>query len=126
MLLVRRFYQDCLDTVPFRCAIFFSPVSVYDPVVYQKRGEAKLLSGKVDDQYVVNIPAAVIYGKRDSRKHECEEFLASCNPTKLFTLVHERGHEIPGIGFRSDLTEAVKMVRRAIYTAEVLNEHGSR
>ncbi|RDL39060.1 DUF341-domain-containing protein [Venustampulla echinocandica] len=119
MLLVRRYHGDPVAPPPFKCAILFSPVSVYDPVAYEKRGQVRLLDGTLDGKYSITIPTAIIYGKEDSRKQECEGLLSSCDPTKRSVLIHEGNHEIPGIGLRSELAGTVNMVRRAIYQAEL-------
>ncbi|KUJ07890.1 DUF341 domain protein [Mollisia scopiformis] len=119
MFLVQRYYEDPLATPPFKLAIFFSPVSVYDPVAYQKSGEVKILDGPVDQKYVIRIPTAIIYGEEDSRRHECEGLVSSCDPTKLSVLVQKGGHEIAGIGLRSELAGTVNTIRRVIYLAQL-------
>jgi hypothetical protein len=123
MLLVRRAYLSPENPSPFKCAVFFSPVSVYDPVAYLERGQQKVVTGMVNGNYPINIPTLLVYGKNDGRKGECETLVKTCNPNVLEVLVHDGGHEIPGIGLRGEMATVVKLMRRVVYRAESLDSH---
>lgn len=118
MLLVRHYYRARDAPPPFKCAVLFSPVSVYDPVAYTERGEKKVLSGKVNGGYPISIPVAIIYGSRDERKAECEGLVETTNPKLREVFVHGGDHEIPGSALRRELLESVKLARRIVYKAE--------
>lgn len=118
MLLVRRQYLQPHKQLPFKCAIFFSPVQVYDPVAYVERGEVNVLDHVAPGMCALSIPVVIIYGEKDERKEECRRIQAICNPDLLSVFLHQGGHEVPGIGAKSGLLETVKMARRGITRAE--------
>jgi predicted esterase len=119
MLLMRQHYQSPTSPPSFKCAVFFSPVSIYDPVAYVERGELIVLSGMVNGIYPITIPTFVSYGKQDMRKDECEGLMKVCDPQALEVLVHGKGHEIPGTGHKAELVKAVKFVRRVVCKVEL-------
>ncbi|KAK4183163.1 serine hydrolase FSH [Podospora australis] len=117
MLMVRRSILRAHHVPLFRCAVFFSPVQVYDPVAYLEQGEVQVLGGKT----VISVPVAVVYGEKDDRKEECRSMQSICDPEKLSVFVHEGGHEIPGLGgtAKSGVLDSVKVARQAITRAEL-------
>lgn len=119
MFLVREKYLNPSKPPPFRVAIFFSPVSVYDPVAYLERNEVLVLDDVGDGPPAVDIPTVIIYGKQDPRKEESKGLKAICHPDLVWEYVHEGGHEVPGIGVKDAISESVKIARRGIVTAEL-------
>jgi hypothetical protein len=122
MFLVHCHHQSSSTVLPFKCAILFSPISVYDFVAYAERGEEKVLKGMVEGEYAIDIPVAIFYGKQDERKEESEGLISVCDPQQLAVLIHRGGHEIPGMGIKDDLVEVVKVARRLIYKTELCSE----
>jgi predicted esterase len=125
MLLVRHRYRFPTAPPSFKCAVFFSPVSVYDPVAYAEHGEKIVLSGKVNGRHPIDIPTMIAYGKDDSRRDECQGLIQVCDPDLLEVLVHSGHHEIPGVGRRGELVEVVKLMRRVVCNAEILNNNNN-
>jgi len=127
MLLVRRQHLYPLEPPLFKCAIFFSPLQVYDPAAYAERGEVKVLGQGQEQEHegggtaaaAVSIPTAIIYGVSDERKDECVGLQAICDATRLSVFVHEGGHQVPGLGAKDGLLGSVRMARRAITLAKV-------
>lgn len=118
MLLVRKHYLKPLEKPPFRCAILFSPVQIYDTGAYLERGEVKVLDCM---SAALPIPVVIIYGEVDERKSECIAVQGCCDPDLLSVFVHQGGHDVPGIGVKDDdaLRESVKVARRGITRAEL-------
>jgi predicted esterase len=119
MLLVRRQHLHPDKAPPFRCAILFSPVQVYDPVAYLDNGAVAVLDGNTRLMGKLQIPVSIIFGETDERKNEAKSVESICGPSLLSALVHKGGHEVPGAGSKNDLLEAVKAARRAITRAEL-------
>ncbi|KAK2612684.1 hypothetical protein QQS21_001301 [Conoideocrella luteorostrata] len=120
MLLVRRQLLRPREMPLFRCALFFSPLQVYDPVAYVERNEIKVLDGNTIKMSSLSIPITIIYGEKDNRKMECLNFQRICDPHILSVYVHHGGHEVPGLRVKAnDLKETVKMARRCIIRAEL-------
>ncbi|KAF2469065.1 uncharacterized protein BDR25DRAFT_289247 [Lindgomyces ingoldianus] len=117
MLLVREKYLKPSAPPLFKVAIFFSPVSVYDPVAYQERQEVRVLDDVGGGPPAIDIPTVVVYGEGDPRMEECKGVKAICNSKYLWEYVHDGGHEVPGIGVKNAIPETVKVARRGITTA---------
>ncbi|PVH95530.1 hypothetical protein DM02DRAFT_690002 [Periconia macrospinosa] len=117
MLLVREKYMNPSEPPPFKVAILFSPISVYDPVAYIEKQEVRVLNDVGDGPPAIDIPTVIIYGETDRMKDECQGFKAICDPKAVWEFVHEGGHEVPGMGIKNAIPETVKFARRGITTA---------
>lgn len=119
MLLVRRQYLRPDQAPLFRCAILFSPGHVFDPLTYLETGEVKVLDHIPSGMSALSIPIVIIYGKEDELRDGCSQLAALCEPNLLSVYVHEGGHEVPGLGAKLGLLEAVKIARRGVIRAEL-------
>lgn len=119
MLLVRRQYLHPEKTPLFRCAILFSPGHVFDPLTYLKTGEVNVLDHIPAGMSALSLPMVITYGKEDELGDGCCQLAALCEPNLLSVYVHEGGHEVPGLGAKTGLLEAVKIARRGVIRAEL-------
>lgn len=120
MLLASRRFLRPSDPPLFRCAIFFSPAQVYDPVAYLERGDVKILdSCASSESAIISIPVAIVYGEMDQRKEECRSLQGICDQSLLSVFVHEGGHEVPGLGTKSGVLDSVRVARQAITRAQL-------
>lgn len=111
--ILRTRLQDPTQKPPFKCAFFLSSVGVYD---VSACGEMRTLDSKIDGE-LITIPTAHAWGIRDEMKEQCESLSKLCSKDKAAVLVHEGGHEVPGIGVKDAVSELVKVLRRAIMHA---------
>ncbi|KAI1733376.1 serine hydrolase FSH [Xylaria scruposa] len=119
MLLVRMQLLQPETQCPFRCAILFSPVQIYDPVAYIERGEISILHRKTPSVIFPTIPVVIIFGEVDERRDECIGVQDICDPDLTFVFMHEGGHEVPGIGAKGGLPGSIKAARRGITQADL-------
>ncbi|KAJ5180540.1 DUF341 domain protein [Penicillium capsulatum] len=108
------------ESLPFRCAIFFSasrPFDVAGLAVGILRWAAPLGSGA---EPVLNLPTAHIWGTKDVQYRDESEFLRSmCNPVGRETYIHGGGHEVPGPRAKEDVQGCIRVIRRVIEKASV-------
>jgi len=98
---------------PFKCAILFSPLAIYDPKVWHEQGEVRKIGNPVDG-YAITIPSLVVWGQKDQWKEDAEGVSYLCDPETSYTYVHSGGHEIPGIGLKEALGPVAKLAKRCI------------
>lgn len=112
----RDYETDTPSLSTFRLLVLLSASVVHDPVAFEKRGEIKALSSFASGE-LIQIPTVHIWGGLDAMKEE------SAVSSKLFSgdlstvFVHSGAHDIPA---KHDITEAVKAMRRGIFTTQLL------
>ncbi|KAL6717588.1 hypothetical protein ACLMJK_005503 [Lecanora helva] len=95
---------------PFRCAIIFSGRSPYIDAGLEGSSAAR-----PDDEAVIKIPTAHIWGAKDDLEPGQPEALVEwCSPENRYTFVHRGGHEIPGSADQEGIVGSVQVIRRAL------------
>jgi len=103
---------------PFKCAVLFSSNEVYDPAAWFDRHEVRPLDVEVHGR-PITIPTVIIYGEQDPWKDFSKRVSTLCDPQKSFVLQHPGSHEVPGLGVKGSVSEAVKVIRRGITQARL-------
>ena len=101
---------------PFKCAILFSPLGVYDSKEWHATGLVRKLDPEAN-RGTIGIPTLVVWGTNDPWKDEAHGVSLLCNPQTSYTYVHSGGHEIPGIGLNESLGPVAKLAKRCIINA---------
>ncbi|KAL4917378.1 serine hydrolase FSH [Aspergillus aurantiobrunneus] len=101
--------------VPFKCAVFFSPVmGLLDVEETSRAGRAVEIDASRSSSTVMTLPTAVIWGSQDPYQVKAREMVPLCAPEQLSTFVHHGGHEIPGSGANDAVIQSVNAIRRTI------------
>lgn len=105
--------EGATGEAPFRCAILFSPLGVYDSKEWIANGVVRKLDGKTN-RSTIGIPTLVVWGSQDQWREEAKGVSELCDPETSYTFVHDGGHEIPGIGLTEALGPVAKLAKRCI------------
>ncbi|KAJ5925180.1 hypothetical protein N7454_007819 [Penicillium verhagenii] len=98
-------------TLPFKCAIFFSPRMA--PLDFADLGRGKFTEINPEDvMNKIGIPTTLVWGSADQYAGKAIELQGLFLHDSLSTVVHDGGHEIPGYAFKDALAQTVKVVRR--------------
>jgi hypothetical protein len=108
--------EGAVSAVPFKCAILFSPLGIYDSREWLATGRVRKLTLK-NSEPAIGIPTLVVWGIKDPWKEESHGVSLLCDPQTSYTFVHSGGHEIPGIGLNEALGSVAKLAKRCIISA---------
>lgn len=117
--------------LPFKCAIFFAGGVPLDPAELDdgvlrlvKVGELNGIGDKEfrlneenvkETEWVLKLPTAHIYGRKDPLWPGSSEVLASLSERESRSVsLHDEGHDIPGARAKEAVQGAVRAIRRAI------------
>ncbi|OAG12506.1 DUF341 domain protein [Paraphaeosphaeria sporulosa] len=114
--IVHKKLEGLASVSPFKCAILFSPLGVYDSKEWLASGLVQKLDIK-DNGCAIDIPTLLVWGITDPWKEEAHGVSLLCNPQTTYTFVHSGGHEIPGIGLNEALGPVTKLAKRCIISA---------
>ncbi|KAI1759002.1 serine hydrolase FSH [Hypoxylon sp. FL1150] len=103
----------------FKCAVFFSAWSAYDPDALWK-GKLRVLTPSVDGE-IIHIPTAHIWGRNDKVSIKASDVSGLCAAGTRQVHVHEGGHEVPGARMSHAVKSSVRIIRRVISSAGEIN-----
>ncbi|KAF2158514.1 hypothetical protein M409DRAFT_61585 [Zasmidium cellare ATCC 36951] len=97
----------------FKCSVFLSGAApAVDYNALQKGIFVQLDPRALDCR--IEVPTAHIWGTNDQWKDAAEATSQLCRADVRSALVHQGGHEVPGVGSKEALHETLNMIRRAI------------
>ncbi|ORX93615.1 serine hydrolase FSH [Clohesyomyces aquaticus] len=121
MYLIRHSHLYPRKPLPFRVAILFSRIGVYNPAHWMATGEAIALVEMPQGLNKLNIPVAAIWGENDwdLSKSEAANTKGLVRENCIWSFVHEGEHEIPRPAMKGSVLGAVKVIKRAIAQARM-------
>jgi pimeloyl-ACP methyl ester carboxylesterase len=111
--IVHKKLKSAASDSPFKCAILFSPLGVYDSMEWIANGRVQKLDVK-NNIFAIDIPSLVVWGRNDPGQEDAQDVSLLCDPETSYTFVHSGGHEIPGIGLNEALGPVAKLAKRCI------------
>ncbi|KAF2448052.1 hypothetical protein P171DRAFT_354226, partial [Karstenula rhodostoma CBS 690.94] len=116
MYMVHKKFEGALIESPFKCAIFFSLLGVYDPREWFTKALVQKLD-ITDNGSAIDIPSLVVWGNKDPWKQEAHGVSLLCDPRTSYTFLHSGGHKITGIGLNEALGPVAKLAKRCIMSS---------
>ena len=123
-LLIRQFleHQEPNPNPPFKCAIFLSAATPYDPTAILQ-GEIRKLGPTAGE--LIQIPTAHIWGSNDDPAQEaCPVVSELCNSRLRTIFVHYLGHDVPGARSHGAMNGSIRAIRRTIDQCESSKRRG--
>lgn len=108
----------------FKCAVFFSSWSAYDPDLLWQ-GKLRVLTPSVGKE-IIPIPTAHIWGQNDKASIKASDVSGLCASGTRQVYVHEGGHEVPGARMNQAVKSSVRIIRRVISLASEIDQDACR
>jgi hypothetical protein len=123
MYMIRQAHLDPVAQCAFKVLILSSRIGVYDPTSWLESGEAYILERLPLGIERLKVSVAAIWGNKDwDAVHvEGRTTKAFVEEGMIWEFVHDGAHEVPGASVQGSVRGAVKVIRRAVTQATIMN-----